>query len=211
MDREGLDLNAVGDAAERLGILAAAGRYFRGAALGGKTVGRELTGPMAKNPIMVVLIGLPGSGKSTLAKVWDERQVLSLDNFRKIVSGDENDQDATAEAVRALHATLDDRLSRGLTTVVDATNATPGVREPLLARASAHNAPAVALVVDTPLPIAQARNATRPGPVEGARYGRRVPAEFLDMQDRQIQESVPHLRDEGFAQVIIHTYQEAPT
>ncbi|WP_285627576.1 AAA family ATPase [Actinoallomurus iriomotensis] len=153
---------------------------------------------------MVVLMGVPGSGKSTVAAKWRPSQVLSLDGFRKIVSGDENNQAATGEAVRALHTVLDGRLRRRLTTVVDATNVEAAARRPLLDLAAAHEMPAVALVVDTPLHLAQARNATRPGPIGSARWGRRVPAEFVDRQYDRLRASIPGLRAEGFAQVIIH-------
>jgi predicted kinase len=187
-----------------VGAFQVATRFFRGAALGRGTAGRRLTGPLTTDPVLVVLMGVPGSGKSTVAAKWRPSQVLSLDDFRKIVSGDENNQAATGEAVRALHTVLDGRLRRRLTTVVDATNVEAAARRPLLGLAAAHEMPAVALVVDTPLHLAQARNATRPGPIGSARWGRRVPAEFVDRQYDQLRASIPGLRAEGFAQVIIH-------
>jgi predicted kinase len=158
---------------------------------------------MTTDPALVVLIGVAGAGKSSLAAQWRPSQVLSLDAYRELVSDDETDQDATADAVRLLHAVLDARLGRGLTTVVDATNVEAAARRPLLDLAAAHGMPAVAVVVDTPLALAQARNVTRPGPRGSARWGRRVPATVIAEQHRQFCASVPRLREEGFTEVIV--------
>ncbi|MFJ6628931.1 hypothetical protein GA0115250_133137 [Streptomyces sp. BvitLS-983] len=40
------------------------------------------------DPSLVVLIGAAGSGKSTWARTWPATQVLELDQFRALVSGD---------------------------------------------------------------------------------------------------------------------------
>ncbi|HZE33716.1 MAG TPA: AAA family ATPase [Actinoallomurus sp.] len=157
------------------------------------------------DPALIVLIGVAGAGKSTLAAQWRPSQVLSLDAYRGIVSDDENDQEATADAVMVLHAVLDARLRRNLVTVVDATNVSPDARRPLLDLATAHHMSATAIVVDTPLPLCQTRNAGRPGPRGSARWGRRVPADVVEEQHRQLRESIPHLCEEGFAKVIIYS------
>jgi predicted kinase len=159
---------------------------------------------MAVEPALVVLIGVAGAGKSTIAKRWRPSQVLSLDAYRALVSDDETDQDATADAVRVLHTVLAARLRRGLMTVVDATNVEATARRPLLDLATAHGVPAVAVVVDTPLSLARARNATRPGPRGNTRWGRRVPAAVITEQHRQLRASIPRLREEGFADVVVY-------
>lgn len=153
-------------------------------------------------PALVVLLGVAGAGKSTLAAQWRPSQVLSLDAYRELVSDDENDQGATADAVRLLLAVLDVRLRRGLTSVVDATNVEPDARRPLLALAATYDMPAVAIVIATPLSLCQTRNAARPGPRGSARWGRRVPADVVEAQDRQLRASIPRLCDEGFVEVI---------
>lgn len=162
------------------------------------------TSPMTAEPALVVLIGVAGAGKSTIAKRWRPSQVLSLDAYRELVADDETDQDATADAVRVLHAVLAARLRRGLMTVVDATNVEATARRPLLDLAAASGMPAVAVVVDTPLGLARNRNATRPGPRQNARWGRRVPVAVVEKQYRQLRESIPYLREEGFTDVVIH-------
>jgi predicted kinase len=151
---------------------------------------------------LVVLIGAAGAGKSALAaREWAPSQVLSLDALRGWVSDDVSDQDATQDAVGVLHALVSARLRRRLTTVVDATNVEAHARLPLLDLARAHQMPAVAVVVATPLPICHARNATRPGPQGTARWGRRVPVEALDTQHQRMRASLLQLKAEGFAQV----------
>ncbi|MBP2363609.1 MULTISPECIES: AAA family ATPase [Streptomyces] len=64
---------------------------------------------------VIVLIGAAGSGKSTLASTWHPTQVLSLDHYRALVSDSAGDQEATGDAVAALHHVLEARLRRGLT------------------------------------------------------------------------------------------------
>ena len=72
---------------------------------------------------LVVLVGVSGSGKSTLAlKHFKPTEVVSSDYCRGLVSDDENDQAATNDAFDVLHYIAGKRLSRGLLTVVDATN-----------------------------------------------------------------------------------------
>lgn len=162
-------------------------------------------------PALVVLIGVAGSGKSTYAARWPAQQVLSLDALRAAVADDECDQDATGDAAAVLHAIAAARLRRRLTTVIDATNVEAGVREHLVALATAHGMPAVAVVVlDVPLEVCRARNAARPGPRAGARWGRRVPDEVLVAQHEHLHASLPALRDEGFAEITVHRPGSGP-
>ena len=70
---------------------------------------------------LVVLVGVTGSGKSHFArKHFKSTQVVSSDYCRGVVSDDENDQSATADAFELLHYIVAKRLRRGLLTVVDA-------------------------------------------------------------------------------------------
>lgn len=157
------------------------------------------------DPALIVLIGVAGSGKSTLAAArWRPAQVLSLDALRGLVSDDECDQSATRDAVAVLHALAAARLSRRLTTVIDATNVEAGVRLGLTKLAASRGMPAVAIVVDTPITICQARNAARSGPRASARWGRRVPADVVDAQHQQLRAAIPQLRGEGFAEILLH-------
>ncbi|MER5341560.1 AAA family ATPase [Streptomyces mirabilis] len=120
----------------------------------------------------MVLIGASGAGKSTLAGTWPASQVLSLDAMREAVSDDAGDQEATADAVDALHLVLERRMARRRFTVVDATNVTRAAREPLVAAAERHNVPAIAGMVSTPASVcAPGPEARQPG-----RAGRHGPS-----------------------------------
>ena len=54
----------------------------------------------------------------------------------------------------------------------------------------------------TPLGECLARNARRPAPAAGRRWGSRVPEETVRAQYRQAQQALPLLAAEGFAHVI---------
>jgi predicted kinase len=118
------------------------------------------------DPCLVVLIGAAGAGKSTLAaRLFPPSAVLSSDAFRAVVTGDPADQRATRAAFAILHRELERRLAAGRTTVVDATSVTRFARRALLARASAHRVPAVAIVLDLDPAIVLERNRERPARV----------------------------------------------
>ncbi len=82
----------------------------------------ELIYPEMPEHSLVVLIGPSGVGKSTIASTWPTSQVLCLDALREMVSDDAGDQNATGDAVAALHLLLGARMRRRLFTVVDATS-----------------------------------------------------------------------------------------
>lgn len=112
---------------------------------------------------LVVLVGVSGSGKSTFAaKHFKPTQVISSDFCRGLVSDDENDQTATPAAFDLLHHIVGVRLSRGLFTVVDATNVQYAARRSLLDLAKRHDVLADAIVLDVPEEVAIARNEARP-------------------------------------------------
>ncbi|MCK2217529.1 polynucleotide kinase-phosphatase [Actinomadura sp. ATCC 31491] len=112
---------------------------------------------------LVVLVGVSGSGKSTFARRhFRPTQVISSDFCRGLVADDENDQAATPAAFDLLHHIVGVRLSRGLFTVVDATNVQYAARKSLIDLARKHDVLADAIVLDVPEEVAIARNAGRP-------------------------------------------------
>ncbi|HSZ54230.1 MAG TPA: polynucleotide kinase-phosphatase [Tepidisphaeraceae bacterium] len=112
---------------------------------------------------LVVLAGPSGCGKSTFArKHFKPTEVISSDFCRGLVSDDENSQDATADAFDVLKYVVGKRLSRGLFTVIDATNVQPDSRKPLVALAREHDVLPVAIVLKLPEDLCHQRNKTRP-------------------------------------------------
>ncbi|MEX0710063.1 MAG: AAA family ATPase [Chloroflexota bacterium] len=151
---------------------------------------------------VLVLIGPSGAGKSTFAaRHFAPTEVLSSDALRGMVADDPNDQTATDAAFELLHTALRLRLARGRLTVVDATNVEAWARERLLAEATRHRRPAVAIVFDLPLAVCLARNA--------ARADRRIPPATIRRQHARMRASVKGLAGEGFDHVTVLTTPEA--
>ncbi|MCZ0983780.1 AAA family ATPase [Streptomyces diastatochromogenes] len=144
---------------------------------------------------LVILIGASGAGKSTLARTWPASQVLSLDALREVVSDDAGDQDATGDAVAALHLLLEARMRRRLFTVVDATNVTAAARKPLIAAAKRHDMLPIAVVFTTPFQICMERQGLRPA-------NRTVPEEVVGQQHDAMFASRRTLKSEGFPEVV---------
>ncbi len=143
---------------------------------------------------LVVLIGVTGSGKSTFGRAhFRPTEVISSDFCRGLVSDDENDQAATADAFDLLHYIAGKRLAAGRLTVVDATNVQPTARRDLVALAREHDVLAVAIVLDVPDKVCIARNAGRPDRDFGPDVVRR--------QKDQLRRGLKGLKREGFAAV----------
>jgi protein phosphatase len=143
---------------------------------------------------LVTLVGVSGSGKSTFAATHFRRfEVISSDFCRGLVSGDENNQAATADAFDVLYYIAGKRLAAGHLTVVDATNVQPDARRKLVELARAHDVLPVAVVLEVPEQICAARNATRPDRDFGPHVVRR--------QHDQLRRSLRSLTREGFRKV----------
>ncbi len=143
---------------------------------------------------LVALVGASGSGKSTFARDHFGRfEAISSDYCRGLVSDDENDQGATADAFAVLHYIAGKRLAAGRLTVVDATNVQREARRSLVELARAHDVLPVAIVLDVPESVCVARNAERPDRDFGARVVRR--------QRDQLRRSLRGLAKEGFRKV----------
>ncbi|MFB7030954.1 MULTISPECIES: AAA family ATPase [unclassified Streptomyces] len=147
-------------------------------------------------PALICLIGPAGSGKSTLASTWESTWVLSLDHYRALVSDRPGDQTATGDAAAVLQSVLEARLSRGLTSVIDATNCDQLIRTNLVETARRYGIPTAAVLMTTPLDLCLARNAARPAEC-------RVPENIVRAQHRAATDAHPRLRREGFDHVVL--------
>ncbi|MEV0024149.1 polynucleotide kinase-phosphatase [Streptomyces atroolivaceus] len=153
---------------------------------------------------LVVLIGASGSGKSTFArKHFKPTEIVSSDFCRGLVADDENDQSASRDAFDVLHYIAGKRLAAGRITVVDATNVQPESRRQLVQLARQYDVLPVAIVLDMPEELCQARNATRPD-----RAG--MPRHVVQRHRRELRRSLRGLEREGFRKVhVLRTEEEA--
>ncbi|HEU5368957.1 MAG TPA: AAA family ATPase [Ktedonobacterales bacterium] len=155
-------------------------------------------GPVIRLPLgaMVVLVGPAGSGKSTwAARHFLPTQIISSDACRGMIADDESDQTVSRDAFRLLYFILNERLRRGLVTVVDSTALQPSVRAELLKIAAQHGRPAIAIVFALPTALNEQWNASR---------DRRVPYGALERHWKNLDLSQKHLPTESFQTV--HTF-----
>jgi protein phosphatase len=146
---------------------------------------------------LVVLIGATGSGKSTFAaRHFKPTEVISSDFCRGLVSDDENDQSATADAFDVLHYIAGKRLAAGRRTVVDATSVQSEARRQLIALARRHDVLPIAIVLDVPEQVCAERNAARPDRAFLARH-------VIQRHQRELRRSLRGLEREGFRKVHI--------
>lgn len=145
---------------------------------------------------LVLLIGAAGSGKSTFArKHFKTTEIVSSDALRGIVSDDEGDQSASADAFQLLRTITLMRLRRGRLTVIDATGVQPAARKSLLALAGYTSMPTIAVVFNLPAAVCVARNR--------ARLSRPVSPEIVEKQVADLLSSLPNLGSEGFSSVYL--------
>ena len=145
---------------------------------------------------LVLLVGVSGSGKSTFAaRHFESTQVIGSDFCRGMVSDDENDQTATADAFALLNTVVDIRLRRGMLTVVDATNVQRKAREQLIRIAKDNNVLTTAIVLDVPEAVAVERNRSRPDRDFGDHVVRR--------QHRDLREGLKRMTREGVRKMYV--------
>jgi protein phosphatase len=150
---------------------------------------------------LVALVGPSGCGKSTFARThFAPFETLSSDFCRGLVSNDENDQSATKAAFETLHFVAARRLERGLLTVVDATNVQPEARKPLVELARRHHVLPVAIVLDLPERVCEARNR--------GRADRAFGGHVIRQQRSQLEKSLRFLQKEGFRHVHVLRSEE---
>ena len=111
---------------------------------------------------LVLLLGPSGCGKSSFARKHFKRtEILSSDFFRGMLSDDEMNQAASADAFEVLHLVCAKRLAAGHLTVIDATNVRPESRNPFLEMARRFHVQPVAIVFDFGAEFCHARNEQR--------------------------------------------------
>ncbi|MEG4035694.1 AAA family ATPase [Microcoleus sp. S36b_A4] len=145
---------------------------------------------------LVVLIGASGSGKSTFARQhFLPTEIISSDYCRGLVSDDENNQAATADAFEVLHLIAAKRLAAGKLTVIDATNVQPESRKSLVELARKYHCFLVAIVLDLPEKLCADRNQQR----ANRNFGNHV----IRRHVQNLKRSLKSLDREGFRYVYV--------
>ena len=143
---------------------------------------------------LVLLIGASSAGKSTFAaKHFSPSAVISSDQCRVMVAGNEQVLTANEATFAVLHLIVEKRLERGLFTVVDATNLDESSRKTLVDLAYQYYLKPQAIVLHTDLELLYERNAKRDD--------RNLTARSLQRQHRRVRQPARHLRKEGFQHI----------
>jgi protein phosphatase len=144
---------------------------------------------------LVVLIGATGSGKSSFAKRhFKATEIVSSDDCRGMVSDDENNQAASADAFALARYITGLRLKNGLITVIDATNVQEEARKDWIKLAKEYHCLPVAIILNMPEKVCAQRNALRPD--------RNFGAHVIPQHISQLKRSFKKLKYEGFRHII---------
>jgi protein phosphatase len=143
---------------------------------------------------LIVLIGASSSGKSTFArKHFKPTEIVSSDFCRAVVSDDENSMAASGDAFELARYIAAKRLKNGLLTVIDATNVQEGARKEWIKVAREYHVLPVAIVINIPEQVCEARHAAR----SDRQFGKHV----IPQQISQLRRGLRRLKAEGFRYV----------
>lgn len=145
-----------------------------------------------------ILIGIPGAGKSTLAHRlaarYNPSTIVSSDEIRKHLYGDESIQGHPADVFRQARADLLAALRAGRSVIYDATNINPRFRRLTLGDLRREGADwIIGYWLQVPLHVCQRRNQAR---------HRTVPDDVLRRMLQQLNRFPPCFA-EGFDEIII--------
>lgn len=113
---------------------------------------------------MFMMIGLPASGKSTLAEQIaksEDAEIVSSDNIRKELYGDENIQGDNNKVFRILQERIINGLKNNKNMIYDATNISYKTRIAFLQRLNKLEVEKIAIMVATPYEDCLIRNSQR--------------------------------------------------
>lgn len=113
---------------------------------------------------LYMMVGLPASGKSTLAKQIsqnEDAEIVSSDEIRKELYGDENIQGNSNKVFERLHRRIIEGLKAGKNMIYDSTNINYKRRMAFLQRLNKLDVKKIAVMVATPYEECLIRNANR--------------------------------------------------
>lgn len=127
-------------------------------------------------PILAVMVGISGSGKSTYAnglKTSLKAELVETDAIRVELTGDAEDQSKNWHVFALAKKRVNDYLSQGKNTIIDATSLSVRDRKDWIDIGKANNAEIRAYFVDTPVSDCKSQNNKR---------ARKVPEWVIDKQ-----------------------------
>ena len=127
-------------------------------------------------PILAVMVGISGSGKSTYAtglKTSLKAELVETDAIRVELTGNAEDQSQNGRVFEIARKRVNDYLSQGKNTIIDATSLSLRDRKDWIDIGKANNAEIRAYFVDTPVSVCKSQNNKRE---------RKVPEWVIDKQ-----------------------------
>jgi predicted kinase len=143
--------------------------------------------------ILAVMVGISGSGKSTYAsglKTSLNAQLIETDAIRQELTGNAEDQTQNGRVFDVAKRRVDNALSQGKNTIIDATSLSIKDRKDWIEIGKANNAEVRAYFIDTPVDVAKRQNSHRT---------RKVPEFVIDKQANKLHSPT---KAEGFDSVI---------
>ena len=143
-------------------------------------------------PILAVMVGISGSGKSTYAnglKTSFKAELVETDAIRMELTGNAEDQSQNGHVFAVAKKRVNDYLSQGKNTIIDATSLNIKERKDWIDIGKANNAEVRAYFIDTPVSICKQQNNKRE---------RKVPDWVIDKQANKL---FGPTRAEGFDSV----------
>ncbi len=145
-------------------------------------------------PSLIVLVGPSGSGKTTWARNhFRDEEIVSSDRLRAMVGAGEEDQRAGTAAFELLDRVVGERLSRGLTTVVDTLGFDRERRVAWIAAAHRAGIPAFAVTFEVSVEECERRSTGR---------GKPVPKAVIRRQFARFRTVLDELAEDGFDRVV---------
>ena len=145
-------------------------------------------------PSLIVLVGPSSAGKTTWAtEHFAANEIVSSDALRAMAGSGPDDREAGTAAFVLLETIIDERLRRGLTTVVDTLGSDEKRRNRWVEAAHEAGIPVYAVVFDTPKQECERRNAERDRP---------LPKTVLNKQFTSHAKTLQMIGDEGFEGIL---------
>lgn len=145
-------------------------------------------------PILAVMVGISGSGKSTYAnglKTSLKAELVETDAIRIELTGNAEDQSRNWHVFAIAKKRVNDYLSQGKNTIIDATSLSVRDRKDWIDIGKANNAELRAYFIDTPVSMCKSQNNRRT---------RKVPEWVID---KQVDKLFAPTKSEGFDSIAV--------